>query len=276
MSTAPSLELNPLPEAPPDAPQWHNIDYTQFSMSYRKPAYPVTIMMPYLDGIRGPVVASMLYYAKHLDVGFELVGNTVIASARNELADRFLRSNATWSFWVDSDVFLPFGNADAFNAYTSTTKGRQFTEHNALVRLLSHKQPLVGGVYAGRFKRSPLTIQPDLAPRNPNDSRISQSLREGNNAGGLQPVDWIAAGCMLVHRKVFEKIMETQPIEPRFKKDYYPFFTAFPDTPGHEDIAFCTRAKEAGAQPLLDTEVRCGHIGLSMFLCEDSEPPPKR
>lgn len=273
MSTAPSLEMEVLL---PDAPEWHNLDYTQFSMAYRKPAYPVTIMMPYVDGIRGPVVASMLYFAKHFDLGFELLGNTVIASARNELADRFLRSNATWSFWIDSDVFVPFGNSDTFNAYSGATKGRQFSEQNTLLRLLSHKQPLVGGVYAGRFKRAPLTIQCDLTPRSPNDQRISQSLREGKSAGGLQPVDWVAAGCMLVHRKVFEQIKETQPIAPRFPNDYYPFFTAFPDTPGHEDIAFCARARKAGAQPLLDTEIRCAHIGLSMFLPEDSQAPKLR
>lgn len=260
-------------EYPPDALESHNFEDERFSMAYRKPAYSVTLMMPYTDGIRGPVVASMLYYAKHLDIGFELVGNTVIASARNELADRFLRSDAKWSFWLDSDVFIPYGNADTFATYTGLTKGRKFASHNALVRLMLHNQPLVGGVYAGRFKRAPLTIQPDLMPRNPTDKRIAQALREGTEAGGLQPVEWLAAGLMLVHRKVFEKIMETQPVAPRFPNDYYPFFTQFPDTPGHEDIAFCQRAIRAGAQPLLDTEVRAGHIGLNMFLPEDSQPP---
>lgn len=259
-------------EYPPDAVESHDAAAERFSMGYRKPAYPVCLMMPYTDGIRGPVVASMLYYAKHLDIGFELCGNTVIDAARNELADRFLRSNAQWSFWVDSDVFVPFGKPEVFAAYTGVTKGREFTNHNALVRLLSHNYPLVGGVYTGRFKRAPLTIQPDLMPRSPNDKRISQALRDGKSAGGLQQVEWLAAGLMLVHRKLFEKIRDTQPIEPRFKKDHYPFFTRFPDTPGGEDIAFCQRAIRAGVTPLLDTEVRAGHIGLNIFMPEDSEP----
>src|SRR5215475_1589132 len=247
-----------------------DVENSLFSMEYRKPAYPVTIMMPYVDGIRGPVVASMLYYAKHLDVGFELVGNTLLSTARNELADRFLKSKALWSFWLDSDVFIPFGNAGAFLNYTQATKGHDFVRHNALVRMIKHDQPLVGGVYAGRFKGAPLTIQPDLYPRNRNDQQMSQALRNGNAAGGLQAVEWIAAGLMLVHRYVFERIMETQPIEPPFPGAFYPFFTQFGAL--GEDVAFCERAKRAGIHPFLDTEVRAGHIGLSVFMPEDSRP----
>jgi len=258
----------------PEAEHEVDLEHSSFSFQYRKPQFPVTIMMPYVDGIRGPVVASLLYYAKHFDIGFELVGNTLIPSARNELADRFLKSRAEWSFWLDSDVFMPYGNAsDTFLAYTGATKGRQYAVHDTLPRLLSHRQPLVGGVYSGRFKGSPMTIQPDLSPRHPNDQRVSESLREGKPAGGLQPVEWVAAGLMLVHRKVFEKIKETQPIEPRFPGDYYPFFTQFQNGAGGEDIAFCRRAIAAGVRPMLDTEIRAGHIGLSMFMPEDSLPP---
>src|SRR5215475_8430602 len=217
-----------------------DVENSLFSMEYRKPAYPVTIMMPYVDGIRGPVVASMLYYAKHLDIGFELVGNTLLQTARNELATRFLRSSAQWSFWLDSDVFIPYGNTATFLGYTGAKKiPPQFASHNALVRLLSHKQPLVGGVYASRTKRSVLVVQPELEPRNPNDTRVCASLREGKSAGGLQPVEWLAAGFMLVHRSVFEKIMADQPIDIP-ANNFYPFFTQR-GLKG-EDVAFCERA----------------------------------
>src|SRR6202021_2023742 len=114
----------------------HEIDFSQsrVSMAYRKAEYPVTIMMPYVSAINGPVVASMLYYAKHLDVGFELVGNSIISVARNELANRFLNSNAEWSFWLDSDVFVPFGSADVFTAYSGAKKGTSFATHKTLLR----------------------------------------------------------------------------------------------------------------------------------------------
>jgi hypothetical protein len=253
-----------------DAEESVDLEHSNFSMAHRKPSYPVTIMMPYVDGIRGPVVASMLYYAKHLDLGFELVGNTVISQARNELVGRFLRSNAEWSFWVDSDVFIPYGKADPFVGYTRIQKGRSFAEHNTLLRMMSHNKPLVGGVYAGRFRRAPLTIQPDLEPRNVHDQRVSQALRDGKPAGGLQPVNWVAAGLMLVHRAVFEKIADSFPFQGAFPGANYPFFIQT-ETVG-EDVYFCQQAKACGIQAWLDTDVRAGHIGLSFFMPEDSAP----
>jgi len=255
---------------PPDAEESVDLEQSNFSMAHRKPSYPVTIMMPYVDGIRGPVVASMLYYAKHLDIGFELVGNTLVAQARNELVGRFLRSNAEWSFWVDSDVFIPYGKADPFIGYTRIQKGRNFAEHNTLLRMMSHNKALVGGVYAGRFRGAPLTIQPDLEPRNVHDQQVSHALREGKPAGGLHPVNWVAAGLMLVHRAVFEKIAEAFPFEPTYPKQNYPYFIQT-DRVG-EDVYFCQQAKACGIQPYLDTEVRAGHIGLSFFMPEDSTP----
>jgi hypothetical protein len=257
---------------PPDAEAIVDLESSTFSMEYRKPRYPISILLPYSDGFRGPVVASLLYFAKHLDLGFELVGNTLISNARNELADRFLKSKSEWSFWIDSDVFVPFGNKGAFLAYTGAKKGQNFAEYNALTQLLSRNHPLVGGVYAGRFKGAPLTIQPDLAPRNPNDQRVAEAIREGRKAGGLQAVDWVAAGLMLVHRKVFEKIIESQPMGKEWLGPWYPFFTQFESTRGGEDIAFCDRARKAGIQPMLDTDVRAGHIGLGIWTTEDSKP----
>jgi hypothetical protein len=259
-------------DLPPDAQATVSLETSSFSMSYRKAEYPVVVLLPYIPGgFPGPVVASLLYYAKHLDLGFELQGNTVIQSARNELAARFLRSDAEWSFWLDSDVFMPYGNAAAFQHYSQTKRTpTNFAAYNTIRRLLAHNQPLVGGVYAGRGKGGPLVIQPEMEPRQPNDAQISAAIRQGKSAGGLQPVTWIAAGLMLVHRKVYQRIMETQP-EHVTPGNYYPFFTQFANR--GEDVAFCDRARKAGFQPLLDTEVRAGHIGQAVFVPEDSAPP---
>lgn len=258
---------------PPQAETHTDLERASFSMDYRKPQFPLTVLIPYLGGIRGPVVASLLYYAKHLDIGFELVGNTLLSSARNELASRFMKGRAEWSLWLDSDVFIPYGDVTTFITYSRVTKGQNFAHHNTIARLLSHDQPLVGGVYAGRVKGAPLTIQPELAPRNSMDLRISEGLREGKSAGGLQAVEWVAAGLMLVHRRVFRKIMEVHPWTPPFPDAFYPFFQQR-DQKG-EDVYFCDLAKSAGFQPMLDTEVRAGHIGEGIWMPEDSQPPIK-
>jgi hypothetical protein len=255
----------------PDAAAEVDLEFSSFSMEYRKPEWPLTICLPFVDGIRGPVVAGLLYFAKHIDCGFELQGNTAIERARNNLAARFLRSKAEWSFWLDSDVFVPYGNAEVFLKYSGAQKlPVQYAAHNTVARLKSHNQPLVGGVYGARSKAGPLITQPEMQPRSINDTRMGEAIRAGKSAGGLQPVGWLAAGLMLVHRIVFEKIVETQPLK-LMDGEEYPFFNRV-DWRG-EDQAFCMRAIKAGFTPYLDTEVRAGHIGLSIFMPEDTQAP---
>lgn len=260
----------------PDAAAEVDLEHSSFSMEYRKPQWPVTFLLPYVDGMRGPVVASLLYFAKHIDCGFELQGNTVIERARNNLAGRFLRSKgrqAEWSMWLDADVFMPFGNAEVFLKYTGAQRlPVQYAAHNTVARLMRHNQPLVGGLYGARTKAGPLITQPEMHPRNVNDTRMGEAIRAGKSAGGIQPVDWLAAGLMLVHRTVYEKIMETQPQKLVDGEDY-PFFNRV-DWRG-EDQAFCVRARNAGFTPYLDTEVRAGHIGLTIFMPEDTAAPTR-
>jgi hypothetical protein len=252
-----------------DAAAEVDLERSSFSMEPRKSAYPLSILLPYVGSFPGCVVASLLYYAKHLDVGFELQGQTLLVRARNDLAMRFLHSKAQWSFWLDKDIFMPFGNPAIFMNYARPRKlPVKFAAYNTIERLLAHKQPLIGGVYSGRQKHGSLVIAPELTPRNPNDNRIAAAIREGREAGGVVKVPWLAAGLMLCHRKVFEAIMAREPIAG----ETYPFFLPENAIDG-EDVAFCKRAIRAGFQPLLDTEIRAGHIGLGVWLPEDSEPP---
>jgi hypothetical protein len=255
----------------PDAEAFVDLETSTFAMAYRKPQYPLTMLIAYDKGFPGAVVASLLYYAKHLDIGFDLQGETLLIRARNILAQRFLASAAQWAFWVDSDVFMPFGNPAAFLNYTKAKKlSPTFAGQNVITRLLSHKLPLVGGVYASRSPGGPLVIQSELHPRNPNDLRVNESIREGKTAG-VQAQDYLANGLMMVHRSVFETIMQKQPLEGLKPGESYPFFT--PTLNEGEDVAFCARARRAGFQPMLDTEIRAGHIGIYIALPEHSAPP---
>jgi hypothetical protein len=256
-------------EETPDAAVDVDLEQSSFSMEYRKPSYPISVLLPYVGSFPGSVVASLLYYAKHLDVGFELQGNSLLLRARNELAMRFLRSKSQWAFWLDKDVYMPFGNPAVFLNYTRARKlPLKFASYNTITRLKSHNQPLIGGVYSARQKAGNLVIQPELEPRNSTDNRIAQSIREGRDAGGLIKVGWLAAGLMLVHRQVYETIIQKEPRA----EDPYPFFTPENGRDG-EDVAFCKRAIRAGFQPILDTEIRAGHIGLGIWMPEDSVAP---
>ncbi len=153
--------------------------------------------------------------------------------ARNEIVDMVLHperprppqypegvnpayKQATHVFFIDDDMLLP---------------------PTALLHLLKHDVPIVGGLYFGR-------MQPHLpiAYRHVEDN---QWIPITEFCAGLQEVDAIGAGCLLIKREVFEKMSR-------------PWFE-FSDRMG-EDMYFCEQAKQLGYTILLDADVECKHI----------------
>lgn len=108
---------------------------------------------------------------------------------------------------------------------------------DGLLRLLAHNEPLVGGLYFGR--------QPPHLPVAYRYVDDGQWIPVTNYARGLQVVDAIGFGFMLVAREVLEKMER-------------PWFE-FSDKMG-EDMYFCEQAKKLGYQVLLDGDVVCRHL----------------
>lgn len=198
-----------------------------------------------------------------------LKSETLLVRGRNIIAERFLRTKAEWSFWVDSDMLLPFGNAEWFKNKTKITNLRpdQYA-FDAVKRLLSHRQDFVGAVYAARTESSQMVIQPDLEPRHEADRQLSDLIRK-NQAYGLKDVGWLGFGCVLIHRRVFEAIGRTDPDIRDGKASFF-------DTQGSkgEDVRFSERATVAGFRPKLDVELVCGHIGRKCFIPEQTKGKP--
>ena len=190
---------------------------------------------------------------------------TLLIRARNIIVERFLRTKAEWSFWADSDMLLPFGNAQWFKDKSKITNLRpeQFGV-DVIKRLLSHRQDFVGAVYAARTENSQLVIQPDLEPRHQVDRELANQIRK-NQAHGLKDVGWLGFGCVLVHRRVFEAIGRTDSEIRDGKRSFF-------DTEGDkgEDIRFSERAATAGFRPKLDSELIVGHLGRKCFIPEQT------
>lgn len=201
-----------------------------------------------------------------------LKSETLLIRGRNIIVERFLSTKCEWSLWVDSDMLIPFGNAEWFKEKSkiSNLRPEQYG-FDVLKRLLSHRQDFVGAVYAARTERSQMVIQPDLDPRGQADRELADQIRK-NQAYGLKDVAWLGFGCVLIHRRVFEAVSRTDPEIRNGKASFF-------DTTGSkgEDIRFSERAAAAGFRPKLDPELVCGHLGRQCFKPEDTRgvPAPK-
>lgn len=115
-------------------------------------------------------------------VGIELVGpfdasSMMVDRNRNEIAHKFLETDADWLFWMDADNPMVIG---------------------ALPRLLDTGHRLVTGIYIGRSG----TPKPIAYLRR--EDGTYESVRNWRR-GEIVPVDSAGLGCCLTHRSVYEE-----------------------------------------------------------------------
>lgn len=160
-----------------------------------------------------------------------------VDNARNILIDRFMATDKEWFLSVDTDIVLP--------------------EH-VVTRLLSRGLPLVGAlINVNTNPPSPQVYQ---------KMRVYEKLAEGLpwgsatflidkewEPGELVKADATGAGCLLIHRDVFEAIPGKPParwFQHEFRNTIW----------FGEDMVFCERAAAAGFQLYIDTSVKAGHL----------------
>ena len=151
---------------------------------------------------------------------------TLIASQRMELARQALEEKADYLLWLDSDMRFP---------------------KETIGHLILRDKPIVAANYATR--RMP--VKP-VAMR---DARGQiERVYTGPESEGLEAVDYVGMGVMMVKREVFEKVEQ-------------PWFAIPYSTVGNhyigEDVFFCRKAKEAGYETLVDHDLsqHVKHIG---------------
>jgi len=198
-------------------------------------------------------VTTMALVAMALDFGkdrirFDCVTNTEIHVARNMIAKKFLETDAKWLFMLDHDIIPSIGRAAWYKSWVESTRTMldQPLLRHVLHRLMGAGKRLVGAAYFGRQEGARLMCS---------DQSLVADARAFSDK--VAPVDWIGAGCIMIHRKVFKDIDATQP---EVKGDYF-----LPTTGASEDIAFCRRAKKAGHQCHIDLGVPVKHLGYKTY-----------
>lgn len=199
-----------------------------------------------------------------------VMGNSNIDHARNILADKFLKSESQWMFFLDDDVVPPTGRAAWFKYVANTPKNYpdELAGVHVIHQLLSHGKTLVGGIYYGRQARGAPLYHEGLTTHEGRAAVKDLNRRE------LVATEWFATGCMMIHRTVFEDIKIRFP---ELKVDHETFeWDFFQKVPGSgEDASFCKRAKASGHQPYIDLKVRCAHVGYCAWGSWNTNPEPK-
>jgi hypothetical protein len=185
------------------------------------------------------------------------IGDSKIEHARNRLANKFLQTDAKWLFMIDDDIIPSIGRPFWMRHWCHAARTLEDLplQRHILHRLMGAGKTLVAGAYFGRQEGGAIMCSDlTLAPR-------AKAYEDR-----VVPVDWVATGCMMIHRNVFQDIRkefgDTLKIDAgEYDYDYFRPF----DSKGGEDVAFCKRAKKAGHQPHIDLGVPIFHLGYKTY-----------
>lgn len=184
-----------------------------------------------------------------------------IVIARNILAHSFLKDDSCdYVLFIDSDMAIDLA---------------------VIRRLLKAEKPLIGGAYSER--RLDLQVYAAAMVEEDNDARaralasnytVQMKPGEKKISGGICPVDALGFGCVLIHRDVFQALIDREIVEPFVSsklKDLglegpvYDFFKEIQLEDGDwlsEDYSFCRRVRELGdIQILAYVGAGIGHVG---------------
>ena len=187
---------------------------------------------------------------------FEIMNRVFIHIARHKLAEKFLKSDAEWSLWLDSDMQIPQDTIPELLKWAKALDAKLLSAmyyhrngtHCPLAMWNIVKDAKGRVVKKGKHKYESFTFDiPDT---------VNEAIE----------VDFCGFGCLLIHREVFEK-MKLPYFKLIFSED-------IPGFSGHnygadglqnddfigEDIYFCVKARELGYKIYVLPALDLGHI----------------
>lgn len=168
---------------------------------------------------------------------------TGIAGQRQSAVKEALAQGAEWLMWIDSDMRFP---------------------PDACLRLLKHRRDIVGCNYATR-EWPPLPTARKIS----DDKKVWSSVYTPDGKTGLEVVNGLGFGCILVAAKVFTRIKENKELWQNGKPP--PWFNWLYSTVNEkqlgEDLFFAQLAEQSGFQIHLDHDLsrEILHIGSWEF-----------
>lgn len=156
---------------------------------------------------------------------------TLLPDMRNTLAEQSIKMGATHILWLDNDMNFP---------------------EDTIERLYRHGKPIVGANYSQRKE-----------PAKPVAAKNGVWVYTEEDSTGLEQVDFVGMGCMLVETAVYEHLPK-----PWHTLGWNPN----KNTIVGEDVYFCRKAAGIGADVFIDHDLskELGHVGYRTFSYKDA------
>lgn len=224
---------------------------------------------------------NMAIWGREYDLTLIVASTMATDHNRNDIADKFLKTDSEWLFWIDADTIAP---------------------KNSVKRLLATGKTLASGLYYG--KNPP---HPPIAYVKHNNAYAPIEMTQTWERGEILPVDACGMGCMLTHRSVYEDIQKdftvyqkdggglmpiqnkyiigelserhehdgkmyrgqyrTRMSKPTVENMKFPFFGL--EYGRTEDMWFFELAAQVGHKAWVDTSLECGHLRPKAFTGEE-------
>lgn len=208
-------------------------------------------------------LARWLEKTKDMDIEFTaLDGDALIDRSRSRVATYFVEDRK------DCDVLVFIDDDIVYEPETIIKQIKLIREHNL---------DIVGATYATKDHSK----KPSLTFRGLDDK---DEFFFGKD-GGVREIMYLSTGCMAIHRRVIERMVETNTVHlchPDTLR-FYPFFMPIEKEikPGKwtylsEDWAFCDRARELGFKVWVDCSSKLKHIGDYPYDWDDILREPKK
>jgi hypothetical protein len=185
----------------------------------------VTILQPFYKSVHPTTHFAILGLLDRTKMGAIMRFNDAyISHSRNTLAKMFLDTGVEWSFWIDDDMVIPWGNAAWFNQYTGMNLPEKFAGKHTLDALMKHEKSVVGALYFGRNAAGKALYYEAMLPT-PEGQRENAMAHEAPR-DELRPVRWAGTGALLVHRQVYLDIQTRFPhLAPQHPSEPWHFFS---------------------------------------------------
>ena len=213
--------------------------YIYRKYSGENPQARTLIAVPCMDWVYTDFMEAFTNLHKPEGTAYAFIKNTLIYTARNNIARNAVESGFDRVLWLDSDVIVKPDTLERLAADMDT--GLDFVSGVYFMRKLPTKPVLYSDVWWR-------VNQGEAEAGSKNVEEIPEGLFEIAGAG---------FGCCMTSARLLNDLVN------RVGAPFTPLIGV------SEDLSFCLRAKQAGYKLFCDGRIRCGHVGTKEYTAQD-------